>query len=63
MALTARFPGTPCTECGDLIEPGEQIEGADPGWRHVECPDVAGVVERPACPVCFLVHPEGKCDR
>lgn len=62
MSLTARFPGTPCTDCGDLIEVGEQIEGADPGWRHVACPDPLDT-EHPPCSTCFLIHPEGKCDR
>ena len=62
MPLTARFPGTPCTECGDLIAVGEQIEGADPGWQHVQCPDTTDDQGTP-CPTCFLIHPEGKCDR
>lgn len=62
MALTARFPGTPCTECDELIAVGEQIVGSDPGWRHVACPDPL-TVEHAPCPVCFLVHPVGRCDR
>lgn len=61
MSLTARFPGE-CEECDEPIRPGELVEGADPGWRHVVCPDPLQV-EQPACPVCFLVHPVGKCDR
>lgn len=64
MTLTARYPGIPCADCGDLIEPGEQIEGADPGWRHIECfADLDTDDQQQACPHCWLIHPEGKCDR
>lgn len=62
MSLTARFPGTPCTECDELIHVGDEIEGSDPGWRHVACPDPLAD-DNPVCADCFLTHPEGKCDR
>jgi hypothetical protein len=62
MTLIARFPGTPCAECDESIHVGDEIEGADPGWKHTTCPDPLAS-SNPVCPECFLTHPEGKCDR
>lgn len=71
MTLIARYSGT-CPACGLHWQPGDLIRarGAedDPewpwsaAWEHAVCPDPLAV-EHPVCPVCFLVHPEGKCDR
>lgn len=61
-AFPARFSGT-CTECegpvriGDLIQWDDEAEG----YRHDQCADepVGGV----PCGKCWLIHPEGACDR
>lgn len=69
--IQARFPGT-CPECGgrwaegDLIRiiPNDQRPGF---WRHAVCPDdPADPSLKPGesvCQSCWLVHPEGACDR
>ena len=70
MTLMARYSGT-CFECGGRWQPGDLIwcDGQDnrgvPIWQHATCPPPVDplAVEHPACPVCFLTHPEGKCDR
>jgi hypothetical protein len=38
MSVTARFAGTQCTECGQAIAKGDEIEGDLGNWHHVECP-------------------------
>lgn len=71
MSIPARFPGI-CPECGERWQPGDLIRTAglttEPGqWRHDRCPnvlDLDGI--RPGetlCPDCWLIHPEGECDR
>lgn len=73
MTLMARYSGT-CEKCGEKWRPGDLIHGADCDlpyeqrrnptvWVHHTCPDPLAAAEQPACPDCFLVHPEGKCDR
>lgn len=71
MTLMARFSGT-CRECGGRWQPGDLIRSdattgnGVPIWQHATCPDDVAdplAAEYPACPVCFLVHPVGKCDR
>ena len=74
MSIAAKFPGW-CPECGTRWQEGDQIEfmsdGISSGWVHAECPNWsrdgdplpparAGEV---ACPACWLIHPEGACDR
>ena len=70
MTIPARHSGV-CPECGERWQPGDLIRSdqreADglPIWRHAVCPDPAPAV-RPGevvCPACWLVHPEGACDR
>ena len=67
MTLMARYSGT-CLECGGRWQPGDLIRSdaqdnhGVPIWQHAACPNPL-VAEHPACPVCFLTHPEGKCDR
>lgn len=34
---TAAFARTPCRDCGELIEVGQQITSAVDGFRHREC--------------------------
>ena len=67
----ARYPGT-CPECLEVWRPGDRIRSRDDEpaeslerWAHAVCPDPAPTV-RPgevACPACWLIHPEGVCDR
>lgn len=64
----ARYPGS-CAECGGPIEPGQAIAYAGAigplAPVHWECPPEPPTV-RPgevSCPVCFLIHPAGECDR
>lgn len=67
MSFIARFPGT-CTECGDRIEPGDEVSRAAGagGYSHVTCPDsIEGRDDRaalmqPRCGRCGLNHP-GEC--
>ena len=69
MTIPARFSGV-CPDCGERWQPGDLIRsdgrerGGLPIWTHAVCPDplVDHLIGRP-CPVCWLVHPEGACDR
>ena len=72
MTIQARYSGV-CRECGERWQPGDLIRSQAVGaerheyWLHAACPivpDAAAV--RPgevACPDCWLIHPEGACDR
>lgn len=70
MTITARYSGT-CPECGDHWQPGDSIDTVEPGnlsrWKHAACPDdpADSLLRRgeQACATCWLVHPEGACDR
>lgn len=67
MTLMARYSGV-CPECGERWQPGEYIRAdEDKQWKHVHCPDVTDDLSlRPnetVCTDCWLVHPEGACDR
>ena len=64
MSFPARYPGR-CSECLERIYEGDHIEMTDRGAVHADCDHAAPPPERTqaACPVCFLTHPEGKCDR
>jgi hypothetical protein len=67
MTLQARYSGV-CPACGGRWAPGDFIrtpEGGD-AWEHAVCPDAAVddlTPTHPACPVCWLTHPAGACDR
>jgi hypothetical protein len=71
VSIPARYSGF-CPECGERWQPGDLIRceertgspGADPAWKHAVCPDplLDRLIGKP-CPVCWLVHPEGVCDR
>lgn len=66
MAFRSEFSGV-CAACGGHYPERTRImwrtgEGITPGWGHEFCPDPLAV-ERPPCPDCFLVHPDGACDR
>ena len=72
MSILARYSGA-CPECGERWQPGDFIRSRPVGAEHVErwyhdtCPDVIDPTtllpgER-VCAMCWLVHPEGECDR
>jgi hypothetical protein len=64
MAWETRYSGV-CADCGSHFPEGALIKsrpGLLTGYVHDVCPDPLAV-ERPPCPVCFLVHPDGACDR
>lgn len=72
MTLMARYSGT-CPECGGRWQPGDLIRaeepplGSLPEWAHAVCPpDSDDLSLRPGeqvCTTCWLVHPQGACDR
>lgn len=72
MTIPARYSGV-CPECGERWQPGDFIRAADraveglPIWTHAACPVVMDLLTvRPgevSCRDCFLIHPEGACDR
>lgn len=53
-----------CVECDEVIHAGTQIVKVENGWAHAACPTLGAA--RPGevlCDRCFLIHPEGECDR
>ena len=74
MTFQARYSGV-CPECGERWQPGDLIRygGTDgfhahPVWQHAHCPDVpdplpAARAGEVTCTTCWLIHPEGACDR
>ncbi len=64
MTFAARFPGR-CVSCDERIHEGDPIRMTDDGAVHDDCEAAAPepVREHPVCPVCWLTHPEGACDR
>ena len=75
MTIQARYSGV-CVKCGERWQPGDLIRADkyhDHGkalWTHAVCPDpIIDALMAPArtgeisCPTCFLIHPEGACDR
>lgn len=69
MTWPARYPGW-CPNCRTPFEAGDLIAKDDDSNVHAGC--VGGVVDDPlpavrpgevSCPACFLIHPEGACDR
>ena len=73
MTIMARYSGI-CPECGERWQPGDLIrsvadwDGSNV-WTHATCPkpELDRLLEvRPgevSCRACFLIHPEGECDR
>ena len=72
MSIQARWSGT-CPECGERWQPGDLIRSDDrepdglPIWIHAACPDVPDATTinpgEQVCTDCWLIHPEGACDR
>lgn len=67
IGIPARYPGT-CPECGERWQAGDQITTATSGqWRHAVCPEPTDPTDlkpgETACDRCWLIHPEGACDR
>lgn len=67
----ARYPGY-CPACSERIEVGDRITLAsdDGAWVCHDCATegtrldhARGKREEPVCATCWLVHPEGACDR
>ena len=70
-SITARYPGH-CPGCSERIEIGDTITLAsdDGAWVCRDCVNAGwqtdfarGKRDEPVCPTCWLVHPEGTCDR
>jgi hypothetical protein len=61
----ARYPGT-CDDCDGRIKPDDLVAfNSLNELVHLDCPDPLPKA-RPgetSCPRCFLIHPEGECDR
>ena len=73
MTIQARYSGV-CPDCGGKWRPGDLIRtvglSSESGqWRHAHCPEPAAdpvLDKRPGekvCTTCWLIHPEGACDR
>ncbi len=64
MAFPARYPGR-CRACEGSIRIDDQIRMTDDGPVHDNCAEdvFSHHHDVPACPVCWLTHPEGACDR
>lgn len=61
----ARFAGR-CQACQERIYVDDPIRMTDDGAVHDDCtnaPRASEPVEHPVCPVCWLTHPAGACDR
>lgn len=65
-SLRANFDSE-CSECGELIREGMAItySSSHGGFIHYPCPTAAPAIQpgEISCRDCFLIHPEGKCDR
>lgn len=70
ISITARYLGY-CPGCSERIEVDDTITLTSDGeWVCQDCgnagwrTDLArGKRDEPVCPTCWLVHPEGACDR
>jgi len=72
MSIQARYSGV-CPDCGERWHPGDLIRSDHlndvglPLWQHAACPTpYDALVVHPGenvCPTCWLIHPEGACDR
>lgn len=54
-----------CFLCEREVREGMPIRWVRGGWAHDTCPDPSNE-KRPheiTCETCWLVHPEGACDR
>lgn len=62
MGFVARYPGL-CAECGEGIK-GHPVHQEGDDLVHDECPETQldKDAKATACPVCWLIHPEGACD-
>ncbi|MCU1441105.1 MAG: 66, gp66 [Rhodoglobus sp.] len=65
MTFLAKYRGA-CVDCDDGVNPGEEVqyrgEGDDRVLAHVTCPEARVETVVPACPKCWLMHPDGACD-
>jgi hypothetical protein len=59
--FVARYRGE-CADCGDRIEPGQQVTYVDDELTHADCADGTAPARRDPgpCPHCWLVH-RGDC--
>lgn len=71
ITVEAHYAGV-CPECGERWKPGDLIcAGQTPGvaarWQHASCPPPTHALAlkpgESVCTTCWLVHPEGECDR
>ena len=63
--FSARYPGK-CAACGERYPSATSIRRSDDGsYIHADCTEhePKPLIEGEACPVCWLRHPEGACDR
>ena len=64
MTIPARYSGV-CPDCDERWQPGDLIRADDDRvWKHAHCPDPTTdhLIGKP-CDTCWLIHPEGACDR
>ena len=69
MTIRARYSGV-CPDCDEKWQPGDLIRSRPVGaehhetWHHAVCPDptIDHLIGKP-CDTCWLIHPEGACDR
>lgn len=63
--FVARYPGR-CPACDERIHVGDPLTFRDGGYTvHEDCESI-DVQDRPElepCPVCWLTHQDGACDR
>lgn len=66
MSVNAQF-STFCPDCGQPIKVGDSIHLLENvGWVHERCPNDPILDKLPSettCHTCWLIHPEGACDR
>lgn len=65
MSFLARYVGI-CRACDDTISVGDDVRyNLRAEIVHVACPDPTSSAQpgETVCPVCWLIHPEGECDR
>jgi hypothetical protein len=67
VTFLAKFAGR-CVACDERIYVGDHIRMTNEGAVHVDCDAAAEAAPAPRpepepCTTCWLVHPEGACDR
>ena len=61
--MKAQFRSICVNDCGELIQPGDEIVGTADGWAHERCraqPDTDPAAYGALCGRCFTYH-RGEC--